>query len=292
MTSRSPWPYYWMLLGSASFAVMAVLASRLGDDCPWQWIAVARTSLAMLFAVLLARAAGAPLVFFKPRVLWMRSIAGSVSLLLGFFAMTHAPISEVLTLTNMFPLWVAVLSWPLLGEHPPSEVWWAAAVGVAGVAVISQPLGTSAAWPLLAATLSSFTSGVAMIGLHKLQGIDSRAIVAHFSAVALLFSLSAVCLSPADTATHWSPRMALMLLGIGLSATAGQLCLTKAFSSGPPARVAVVGLSQVAFSMLLEMALAQRSFGGLTLLGMALVMAPTAWVMLRSRKAEPEALEG
>jgi hypothetical protein len=41
------------------------------------------------------------------------SIAGSISLVCGFYAMTHYPVSEVLTLTNMFPLWVAVLSLPL-----------------------------------------------------------------------------------------------------------------------------------------------------------------------------------
>ena len=72
-----------------------------------------------------------------------------------------------------------------------------------------------------------------------------------------------------------------MLLGVGVFATIGQLFLTKAFSEGPPARVSVVGLSQVAFTMLLEIALWHRSFSGLTLVGMALVIAPTAWTLLR-----------
>ena len=67
----------------------------------------------MTFAAILAMAAGKRLVFFRPRKLWMRSIAGSISLVCGFYAMTHYPVSEVLTLTNMFPLWVAVLSLPL-----------------------------------------------------------------------------------------------------------------------------------------------------------------------------------
>ena len=58
----------------------------------------------------------------------MRSIAGSISLVCGFYAMTHYPVSEVLTLTNMFPLWVAVLSLPLLGEWPSFDVWPAVAV--------------------------------------------------------------------------------------------------------------------------------------------------------------------
>ena len=59
-----------------------------------------------------------------------RSLAGSVSLLCGFYAMTHYDVSVVLTLTNMYPLWVAVLSWPLMGELPSTDTWIAAVVGV------------------------------------------------------------------------------------------------------------------------------------------------------------------
>jgi hypothetical protein len=43
-------PYVWMLLGAASFAVMACFTSALKDDIDWQWIAIARTGLAMTFA--------------------------------------------------------------------------------------------------------------------------------------------------------------------------------------------------------------------------------------------------
>jgi len=72
-----------------------------------------------------------------------------------------------------------------------------------------------------------------------------------------------------------------MLLGVGVTATIGQLFLTKAFAAGPPARVSVVMLSQVGFTMLLEMAIWHRSFGGQTLIGIFLVIAPTVWTLLR-----------
>src|SRR5438067_6219813 len=134
-------PYVLMLLGAASFAVMAMFTVALKEHVDWQWIAIARTGLAMTFAGLMARAAGKQLVLFRPRKLWMRSIAGSVSLVCGFYAMTHYPVSEVLTLTNMFPLWVAVLSLPLLGHWPSVDVWPAVVLGIAGVVLIQQPFG-------------------------------------------------------------------------------------------------------------------------------------------------------
>jgi len=116
MRRRKFLPYLWMLLGTFAFAVMAVLINELKEEVPWQWIALARSSLAMLFGAGLVLAAGAKFVFLKPGTLWMRSLAGSVSLLCGFYAMTHYDVSVVLTLllsawmvgASLLPLMVRV----------------------------------------------------------------------------------------------------------------------------------------------------------------------------------------
>lgn len=286
-------PYLWMLLGAASFAVMSFLAASLKEECDWQWIAIARTGLAMIFAAGLALGAGAKLVFFRPARLWMRSIAGSVSLICGFYAMTHYPISEVLTLTNMFPLWVAILSLPLLGEWPPVDVWPAVLIGIVGIVLIQQPqFGggeyESGGLAVSAAVVCSFTSAIAMIGLHQVREIDPRAVVAHFSAVALAGCVAALFLFPTTQPLAIDAHSGGMLLGVGVFATIGQLCLTKAFSAGPPARVSVVGLTQIGFTMLLEMFISHRTFNPLTLVGIGLVIAPTAWTLLRGARAVRE----
>jgi len=280
-------PYVWMLLGAAAFAVMSILTALLKDEVDWQWIAIARAGLAMCFAATMALSAGKRLVFLRPRKLWMRSIAGSISLVCGFYAMTHYPVSEVLTLTNMFPLWVAVLSLPLLGEWPSIDIWPAVLIGLLGVALIQQPHVDGAVFgsghiAVAAAMVSSFTSAVALIGLHQVKELDPRAVVAHFSGVAL--ATCVVCLFVFPTSHEWafSLRTMGLLLAIGVCATIGQLFLTLAFASGPPARVSVVGLSQVGFVMLMEMAFMGRSFSTTTLVGIALVIAPTMWSLLKS----------
>jgi drug/metabolite transporter (DMT)-like permease len=278
-------PYVWMLGGALSFACMSFVASTLREEFPWQVIAIARTGFALLFALSLAVSTGTKLVVFRPANLWMRSIAGSISLVGGFYALTHHNTSEVLTLTNMFPLWVAVLSWPMLRESPPTEVWFAMAVGILGVVVMQQPFGEGMGGAMgvavPAAVLSSFTSAVAMIGLHRLKELDPRAIVVHFSAVSLAFCLVAWFVFPQETRLQISWATAGLLVAMGAFATIGQLLLTKAFAAGPPASVSVVGLSQVGFAMLLELGILHRRFDGLTLVGIGLVIAPTAWTLLR-----------
>ena len=80
----------------------------------------------------------------------------------------------------------------------------------------------------------------------------------------------------------------LMLLGVGGTATLGQLLLTRAFTSGPPAKISVIGLTQIVFAMGLEIVVDGRSFNTATLLGMALVIAPSAWLMLHRREARAD----
>jgi drug/metabolite transporter (DMT)-like permease len=290
-------PYLWMLLGAAAFAVMSILTALLKDEVDWQWIAITRAGLAMTFAATMALVARKRLVFFRPRKLWMRSIAGSISLVCGFYAMTHYPVSEVLTLTNMFPLWVAVLSLPLLGEWPSVDIWPAVLIGLLGVVLIQQPQVDSATLSgrniaVAAAIVSSFTSAVALIGLHQVREIDPRAVVAHFSAVALACCVLSLFVFPTSHEWTLSWRTVGLLLAVGVCATIGQLFLTLAFAHGPPARVSVVGLSQVGFVMLMEMAIMGRSFSATTLVGIALVVAPTAWSLVRSAtQHRPEDVE-
>jgi drug/metabolite transporter (DMT)-like permease len=270
-----------MLCGSLAFALMGALAHALAARCDWQVIALARSLLPLLLAAALVRRAGARFVFFRPRTLWVRSCAGSISLVSTFYALTRLPVADVLTLTNMFPLWVALLSWPLLGERPAGRVWLAIACGVAGIVLIQRPHFVEGNFVTLIALVSSVSTAVAMLGLHRLQGIDARAIVVHFSAVAAVFVTASFFLFErhAPLAAALDGVTPLMLIGVGVAATLGQLFLTKAFAAGPPAKVAVVGLTQIVFAMIVDVLLFGRTFSPATVLGIGLVVAPTAWLL-------------
>jgi drug/metabolite transporter (DMT)-like permease len=278
-----------MLLGSLSFALMATLAHALRTSYDWQAIALARSLLPLVLVSAVAVGTDTKLVLWRPRTLWVRSIAGSLSMVGTFFALTRMPVSDVMTLTNMFPVWVAVLSWPLLGEAPTGSVWLAVASGVVGVVLIQQPHLAEGNYAAPIALSCSLSTAVAMLGLHRLQGIDAKAIVVHFSGVALLFCTAAYFVFERGntSAGVLTVPNGLMLLGTGVTATFGQLFLTKAFAAGPPAKVSVVALSQIVFALILEVALFGRSIHALTLLGMALVVGPSAWLLARAGHQAP-----
>jgi drug/metabolite transporter (DMT)-like permease len=272
------------MLGGCFFtAWMGQFAHLLREDCDWRVVALARSSIAFVVSLALARLSGAKLVFWRPHALWLRGCASSLSLLCTFFALGQLPTSEVMTLTNTFPIWVALLSWPLLQMRPSLSVWLAAGCGVCGVAFIQSPHFNADAKATSAIALSltaALTSAIAMLGLHRIKGLHPWAVVVHYSGVATLFVLASCFLDrPPRLDGVGESRILLLLLGVGVAATLGQLCVTRAFTSGPPARISVVGLMQIVFALGLDILFEGPSLRPVTLAGIALVLAPTAWMM-------------
>jgi drug/metabolite transporter (DMT)-like permease len=279
-----------MLCGAFAFTVMSTLAHLVRDRFAWQTIAIGRSSVPFVVTGLSALIGGGQLVVFGPKALWLRSLAGSTSLVCTFFALTRLPVADALTLTNLFPIWVALFSWPLLRQRPGAFTWGCVVCAICGVVLIQQPHSPEGDLATFAALTASCTSALAMIGLHRVQGVDTRAIVWHFSAVSLIFAGLAMGLIESRMPVEPQPRTWLSwveLFGVGASATVGQFCLTKAFTLGVPSRVAVVGLSQVGFALVFELILENRDYNQASLLGMLLVLAPTAILLLRRHDSEP-----
>jgi len=286
--TESSLPYVWMLCACVVFSLMGALTYGLRDRYDWQLIAVARAALPFFLVSSLAVTTRAKLVFWQPGVLWLRSVAGSISLVCTFYCLTRLPQSLVLTITSVYPIWVTLLSWPLEREMPSPAVWLAALVGVAGVVVIQRPGGVVADhFAAILALIASLSTAVAMMGLNRLRGVDTRAVVVHFSGVALLFALAAFSFTAEDVKLASDATSVCQLIGIGLTATVGQVCLTKAFMHGPPTKVSVVGLTQIAFAMGLDVILFHKTFDVVTLLGVGLVLAPTAWLVTHRPRPEP-----
>jgi drug/metabolite transporter (DMT)-like permease len=276
--------YLFMLLSSLSFASMGALGHLAGERCDWHLVAAARGSLAFLFTLALSLAAGVRLVLFRPALLWVRSVAGSLGVLFAFYALTHLPVSTALTLSNTVPVWVTLLAWPVLGQRPRASVWVAVAAGLAGIVLIQRPEAGGERLAAGLALANAVSTSVSMIGLNRLGGVDARAVVTHFSGVATVFTVGFMLLSGGrvDYAPLGDGRTLALLLGVGLSATVGQLAMTKAFALGNPSRVSVVGLMQIVFALVFDLLFWRRQFGALVVVGIVLVVAPSAWLMLRS----------
>lgn len=273
-------PALWMMTASLSFAMMGSMTHAVGARCDWQMIALIRIGSTFVMSVALALAAGVPLVFRKPRTLWVRSSAGTLSLLCSFYALTKLPVADVLTLTNTYPLWIVLISW-LRNERSASWTDLACILsGVVGVGLIQSPyLSGKGNFASVIALAGTFATAVAMLGLHRLKSVDPRSVVAHFSGFAsVTLSLCLLARGELTAPSEFDRRTIPLLLGVGMSGTVGQVLLTKAFASGAPARIAVLGLTQVLFAMIFDLIFEGRRLGPVSLAGFLLVLVPTAWI--------------
>ncbi len=281
--------YVWMLGGSFAFTWMGIWTFLLAQEAnegemagDWRVIAFFRSFVAFFGAWLICMVRRTKLIVFRPPMIWVRSLAGSLSLICTFFALTRLTTPEVLTLTNTYPLWIGLFAGWVLGEWPGWGTLFAAVIGVGGVALVQQPHGDSNPMAVLAALGASGCTATAMMGLNRLKGLDNWAIVTHFSAVALFSCLMALIPDPdwlIRLGTTVTTKQCVLLFGVGMSALLGQYCLTQAFTKGIAARVAIVGLSQIPLGLLIDTILFDRVWNYATVVGMLLVILPTAWVM-------------
>jgi drug/metabolite transporter (DMT)-like permease len=292
-------PAVWMILGAFSLATMGTLTHAIGERCDWMTIAFVRVAFMFVSTVVAARAGGATLVLWQPRTLWVRSLAGSFSLVCSFYALTRLPVGDVVTLTNTYPLWIVVLTCLAARRAPVLGDTLSVLVGVAGVALVGQPHLSGDHLAAVVALVSSISSAVAMIGLHKLRGVDSRAVVAHFAGVASIVAavgygtrhgsspLAIGSVGSTSLASAFDPLTLLLLGGVGLSGTIGQVFLTKAYAAGVPTKVSVLALTQVLFAVGFDVFLWHRPIPGASLLGCILILAPTAWIIARNGRPTP-----
>ncbi|MBL8677684.1 MAG: DMT family transporter [Myxococcales bacterium] len=264
-----------MLFASASFTTMNATAALLARrGIPWEMAAFARAFLGLFVALSVARARGVSLGVRDRRVMWTRSIAGSTSMVLTFYALTHMPLADATALLNTTPLWIAALAWFVLGERPGRAVLAALAIAIIGVFFVEQPGFTRGELAGLVALGAGAASAVAMVSLRRLGDEPPEAIVVHFSSVASVVTATALVSRVARGAPVQVPSNAidwLCLASVGITATVGQLALTRAYALDRAARVGAAGWAQVVLALVVDGALratwpSRSALGGIALL--------------------------
>lgn len=276
-----------MTLGGFMFASMGALTHALGKEVDWLLIAFIRMFLSFVITLALAIKSDINLIVLDRPVLWLRSFVGSSAMLATFYALTVLPISDVAVITESRPIWVALLAGYLLGESTGKKIWISIALGIVGIILVEHPIFTSGNLAGAVALYAAIGGSVVMICLRKLRDLDPRVIVTHFSATATIVAFITLLTvrGEADFSQLGDTRLLLMLLGVGVLGTLGQLAMTKAFSMGEAPSVASAGFIKVGFSAGFDIFIWKYVFELPTVIGMLLILGSTMWLF--KRKKEP-----
>ena len=173
----------------------------------------------------------------------LRSALLLCSLLSYFFALTQLPLVQAVTISYLAPIFVAVLSIPVLNERPKGSIWLALAAGLGGVLISVLPeLRASLAGvgsTHLLGMAGAAGAAVSFAGVMLLARRQSRS--DSIWTILLVQSVLPLLLLTAPAVWRWQPILgsdiALILLAGGLG-TLGLLCLTHAFTRLEASRVA------------------------------------------------------
>jgi len=277
-----------MVLGGLAFASMGALTHELGNYCDWLLIAFFRMLISFVIALTLALKAGVNPFIINNKTLWLRSLIGSSAMLATFYAITKLPISEVAVITETRPIWVAIVAGYILGETAGKKVWISIIFGIIGVVLVEHPRILEQNFAGLLALYAAFGGAVVMICLRKLKNLDLRIIITHFSGTATIITLITLFFvrGEVDLSPLINTNTTLMMLGVGIFGTIGQIAMTKAFSVGEAPSVASAGFLKVGFSAGFDLLIWNYVFNIPTIIGMTLILLSTTWLFSTKKETK------
>lgn len=252
----------WMVFASALFAVMGACVKLASQHYSVAEIVFYRAAIGAVILFAFVRARGASL---RTPVPWMhasRGAVGTFSLALWFFATAVLPLGTAMTLNFSSPLFLAafaVLAALLAGRRTHWGLAAAVAVGFVGVVLVLQPsFRTNQTVAAIAGLASGVLSAAAYWHVKELGKLGEPEWRTVF-----YFSLSGAALGLAGTlVTGFSPhswRSAALLAAVGVTATAAQLAMTRAYGRGRTLLTANLQFSAVVFAAVLgELVFADR----------------------------------
>lgn len=261
---------FWILVAEAFFAVMRV-STRVGAArLPWAEVAAGRFLGGAVVVALVAQVRGSSLRVNDPRGTWMRSIFGTFSALGTFYALgsPRLAVGDAAAYSSTAPIFVALLSAPLLGERVRRSVWAGVALGFVGVLVLLRPGLAPASHVALLALAGAVSYAFAIIWLRRLGPRESS------EAVALHVSLVGGATMLAIALPQWRTPTLAELGVMGLAALAGglaQVAMTTAYGLDDAARLSAIAYMGVAFTYALEVVALGRHPAAVQLAGAATI---------------------
>jgi drug/metabolite transporter (DMT)-like permease len=180
-----------------------------------------------------------------------RSVMGLGAMACFFYAIGHMRLADAILVYQSVPLVLPLVERVWLGEPIAPLLWWPIGLGFLGLLFILRP-GPDLLGPVAVVALAStLFASVAQVGIRRLTRTEP------VTRIVFYFGLIASCVSALPLVTVWrtpSRPLLAVLLTMGAFATAGQLCLTRAYSCAAAARVGPFLYSGVVFAGVLDFA--------------------------------------
>ena len=283
-----------MVLASFFFATMAVGIKYASNSFSTPELVFFRGLVSVAVMAMVMHARGTPLRTPVPMMHVTRSAVGVVSLASWFYAISHLPLATAMTLNYMSGVWVAafIVGGALLygAADKQGPLLFTVMLGFAGVVMTLRPtLDQNQLFAGVVGLLSGIGAALAYMQVTALGRVgepDERTVF-YFSVGSTLLGLVGVLLTES---TPWSQvrwQDAAWVIPIGVLASAGQWCMTRAYRKGSTLVVASMQYSGIVFASIYSLVLFGDQIPLLGWMGIAVIVASGILATILRSRAMP-----
>jgi len=275
----------WMLGSALGFTAMTVLIKFLGDDYPASLQTFYRQAagLVILLPIILRRGKAA-YTTTRPGILFFRSAAGTLGMILSFYAFQEMPLADANALSFTRTLWLVPLAAFVVRETVGPLRIGAAVVGFLGVLLMVRP-GAGGEFalglPALAMLTASFLFALTITGMKVMTRDHSPTVLLVWSAtLGFIFAIPG-----AFIAWRWPEPVDLALLCLmGVLGTITQACYIKGMQAGDAGAMAPIDYTRLVFTVAAGFLIFHELPSVWTMAGAGVVVASTLFITLREQQ--------
>jgi len=275
----------WMLGSALGFTAMTVLIKFLGDDYPaaLQTFYRQAAGLVILLPIILRRGKAA-FATTRPGILFFRSAAGTLGMILSFYAFQKMPLADANALSFTRTLWLVPLAAFVVRETVGPLRIGAAVVGFLGVLLMVRP-GAGGEFalglPALAMLTASFLFALTITGMKVMTRDHSPTVLLVWAAtLGFIFAIPG-----AFIAWRWPEPVDLALLCLmGVLGTITQACYIKGMQAGDAAAMAPVDYTRLVFTVAAGFLIFHELPNVWTMAGAGVVVASTLFITIREQQ--------
>ena len=224
-----------------------------------------------------------------PRYLF-RCVIGICSMLAGFWAITHLPLAQAVSLSYSTPLFVTIAAAALLGEQVRARRWTAVILGFIGVLIIVRPGTAEFSTHAMVAVLAAVLSSIVAIQIKQLSHTEPADRIVLYTTL-LWVPMS---LFPAMAVWEWPQGIAwLWVVAAGILGTSGHMLWTRALKLGEVSALTPISFMQLPLVVLFGWWLFDEALDHWTLIGAGIIFAANGYIAHReavlARRAASEA---
>ena len=263
--------------------LLDVAVKWLTTDYTPPQIAFIRYAICICLAAAIATRAGGvgTLRTRRPLGHLLRSALNLATMLTFYYALARLPLADAISIGYAAPLFMTVLSVPLLHERVGWRRWSAVLIGFVGVIVILRPSGAGLDGGSLLALLSAFLYALTLITSRQLSATESSHTILFYYSVAVLIATGAAM--PWMWVTpRWADLWAFALAGI--AGSVGQFLLNQAFRYGEVSLLAPIEYVTLLWATLFGFAVWGELPGPPVLVGAAIIIASTLYIAQRETR--------